>query len=179
MEREKSEVNCKEASEQNLTKLTLDSFDLLCTIGTGAFSRVRLVRSKECHHDKPMALKILKKSSILKASQLKHLYDEKQVMEMQDHVFITKMIRTFQDQRYVFFLMEYACGGELFTRMKKMVTVPTSHAKFYVSEIILALEYLHSKNIVYRDLKPENILLDRAGHTKLADFGFSKILTDK
>jgi serine/threonine protein kinase len=179
MEREKIEINFKEQAEFLPEKCTLDSFDILSTIGTGAFSRVRLVRSKECAYSKPMALKILKKTLILKQKQIKHLYCEKEVMELLDHAFITKLITTFQDQRYVCFLMEYACGGELFTRMKKMGTLPPSHAQFYIAEIMLALEYLHSKSIVYRDLKPENIMIDRSGHIKLVDFGFSKVVRDK
>ena len=179
MERAKEEFDSKVQSDLTREKYTLNCFDILCTIGTGAFSRVRLVKSKECQQEKAMALKILKKTSILKMKQTKHLYDEKEVMELLDHIFITKLISTFQDGRYVYFLMEYACGGELSTRMKKMGTLPPSHAQFYISELILALEFLHVKNIVYRDLKPENILIDRTGHIKLADFGFSKVLRDK
>lgn len=179
MEREKEEVDTKVQSDLTREKYTLDCFDILCTIGTGAFSRVRLVKSKECQFEKAMALKILKKTSILKMKQIKHLHDEKEVMELLDHIFITKLISTFQDERYVYFLMDYACGGELFTRMKKMGTLPASHAQFYVCELVLALEFLHAKNIVYRDLKPENILIDRTGHIKLVDFGFSKVLRDK
>jgi serine/threonine protein kinase len=179
MELEKQEINSKEQAESVQEKFSLDTFDIICTIGTGMFSRVRLVKSKECPQGEPLALKILKKNLILKNQQVKHLYDEKEVMELLDHSFITKLIGTFQDQRFVYFLMDYACGGELFTRMKKMGTLPASHSQFYISEIMLALEYLHSKNIVYRDLKPENILIERAGHIKLADFGFSKVLRDK
>lgn len=179
MEREKLEIDSKLQSDLDRIKHNVECFDFLCTIGTGAFSRVRLVKSKECQIDKPMALKILKKHSILKMRQIDHLHCEKEVMELLDHIFITKLIGTFQDGRYVYFLLEYACGGELFTRMKKMGTLPAPHAQFYISELVVALEYLHSKHIVYRDLKPENILIDRTGHIKLADFGFSKILRDK
>lgn len=179
METEKSESTSKQFIENSSSNISINSFDILCTIGTGTFSRVRLVKLKDCPYSKPMALKVLKKNSILKMKHIKHLYDEKEVMELIDHSFITKLESTFQDDRYVYFLMEYACGGELSTRLKKLVTLPVSHAQFYVSELILALEYLHSKNIIYRDLKPENILIDRTGHIKLADFGFSKVLTDK
>lgn len=52
-------------------------------------------------------------------------------------------------------------------------------ANFYTAEIVVALDYLHSKSIVYRDLKPENLLLDREGHLKITDFGFAKKLTDR
>ena len=179
MEREKSETLSKESQDLVAVKYTLDSLDLICTIGTGNFSRVLLVSSKECTNSKPMALKVLKKFLIVKEKQVEYVYSEKNVLSLLNHSFITKLLGTFQDQRYLYFLLEYACGGELFTRMKKMGTFPVSHSQFYTAEITLALDYLHTKNIVYRDLKPENILLDRQGHIKLADFGFSKEIRDK
>ena len=82
MEPEKFEITSKRQSDINLRKVSLDEFDVLCTIGTGAFSRVRLVRSKECQLEKAMALKILKKASILKKKQLKHLQEEKKMVDL-------------------------------------------------------------------------------------------------
>ena len=75
-------------------------------------------------------------------------------------------------------LFEYMPGGELFTVLRNKTKFKTNEAKFYASEVILALEYLHKRGIVYRDLKPENILLDDKGHAKLTDFGFAKELND-
>ena len=75
-------------------------------------------------------------------------------------------------------LFEYLPGGELFTFLRNRTKFKTSEAIFYASEVILALEYLHERDIVYRDLKPENILLDNKGHVKLTDFGFAKELND-
>jgi serine/threonine protein kinase len=76
-------------------------------------------------------------------------------------------------------LLEYVVGGELFSHLRKAVRFANDVAKFYSAEIVLALEYLHSKNIVYRDLKPENILLDSSGHIKITDFGFAKVVEDR
>ena len=75
-------------------------------------------------------------------------------------------------------LFEFLPGGELFTFLRNKVKFKSSEAKFYAAEVVLALEYLHGKDIVYRDLKPENILLDEKGHVKLTDFGFAKELQD-
>lgn len=76
-------------------------------------------------------------------------------------------------------LLEFVAGGELFSYLRAAGRFPTATSTFYASEIVCALDYLHSKHIVYRDLKPENLLLDNQGHLKITDFGFSKKLTDR
>lgn len=76
-------------------------------------------------------------------------------------------------------LFEYVCGGELFSYLRNAGRFSTSTGNFYASEIVSALDYLHTRSIVYRDLKPENLLLDREGHLKITDFGFAKKLTDR
>ncbi|KAK7012588.1 protein kinase A catalytic subunit, partial [Halocaridina rubra] len=84
-----------------------------------------------------------------------------------------------RDERFLYMLFEYVCGGELFSYLRNAGKFPMTTAVFYASEIVSALEYLHSLSIVYRDLKPENLLLDRDGHLKITDFGFAKKLTDR
>lgn len=76
-------------------------------------------------------------------------------------------------------LLEYVVGGELFTHLRKAGRFTNDMTRFYASEIVLAIEYLHSKNIIYRDLKPENLLVDHQGHIKITDFGFSKKVEDR
>ena len=76
-------------------------------------------------------------------------------------------------------LFDFVCGGELFAYLRAANRFANEMAVFYASEIVMALDYLHSLNIIYRDLKPENILLDSHGHIKITDFGFSKRLEDK
>lgn len=181
MEREKLEPTEKTQNEARLDqkKFSLECFDVLGTLGSGTFSRVRLVKLKDYPSSSPMALKMLKKSVVLKLKQLDNLRNEKLIMEQLEHPFIPKLIGTFQDSRYIFMLMEFAHGGELFTRMKKQGCLPKFEAQFYAAELVLVLEYLSQKSIAFRDLKPENILLDRLGHIKLVDFGFSKVVEDK
>ena len=79
-----------------------------------------------------------------------------------------------QDEKRLYIVLEYVCGGELFSHLRKAGKFPNDVAKFYAAEIILAFEYLHSLDILYRDLKPENLLLDTAGHVRITDFGFAK-----
>ena len=83
---------------------------------------------------------------------------------------------SFQDKDHLYMLMDYFSGGELIRLIRKQVFMGDDDIRFYISEILLAVDSLHRKNIIYRDLKPENILIDASGHVKLIDFGFAKIL---
>lgn len=96
-----------------------------------------------------------------------------------EHPFIVRLHATMQDFSSVFLVMDFVEGGELFSLMRRLGKHPVLAAKFYAAEVLLALEYLHKQNVVYRDLKPENILIDREGHIKLVDFGFSKRITEQ
>ena len=86
-----------------------------------------------------------------------------------------------QDDENLYLIMEYLPGGELLNQLRRHEghEISESVAKFYLAEILLALETLQSHNIIYRDLKPQNILIDSNGHVKLTDFGFSKRMKDK
>ena len=86
---------------------------------------------------------------------------------------------TFHDNRFLYMLLDYVIGGELFSYLRAAQRFTNDIAVFYSSEIVMALDYLHSLNIIYRDLKPENILLDGGGHIRICDFGFAKRLEDK
>lgn len=76
-------------------------------------------------------------------------------------------------------LQEYVIGGELFSHLRKAGRFTNEMTRFYASEILLAIEYLHAKDMIYRDLKPENLLLDDNGHIKITDFGFAKKVDDR
>ena len=86
---------------------------------------------------------------------------------------------TDHDNRYLYMLFEYLCGGELFTYLRNAGQFVDSTCMFYAAEIVSVLDYLHARSIVYRDIKPENLLLDTEGHLKLTDFGFAKKLDDR
>ena len=166
----------------SLPSLSRSLFTIGDTLGTGTFGRVRLV---SYHHPplsaKPLhfALKMLKKSEILRLKQVEHIKAEKAILSRIVHPFIVHLFTAFQDERYLYMLMEYVIGGELFSQLRKVGRFSNDTARFYAAEIVLALQYLHLKDIVYRDLKPENLLIDREGHIKITDFGFAKIVEDR
>ncbi|CAE8637940.1 unnamed protein product, partial [Polarella glacialis] len=154
-------------------------FDLRATVGTGTFGRVRVVKIKGSSDRTPFALKILKKSEVIRLKQVEHVKAEKQILAMIEHPFIVNLLTTFQDEKRLFMLLEYVNGGELFSYLRKQGRLTNEHARFYAAEIILAVGYLHTLHIVYRDLKPENLLIDCEGHMKITDFGFAKVVEDR
>ncbi|CAG8629821.1 22175_t:CDS:2 [Dentiscutata erythropus] len=158
------------------SKFLLSDFTICRTLGTGSFGRVHLVQSK--HNNKYYAMKVLKKSEVVRLKQVEHTNNEKHILEQVQHPFLVNLWGTFQDSCNLYMVMDYVVGGELFSILRKTQRFPDHVAKFYAAEVILAFEYLHSKDIIYRDLKPENLLLDRNGHIKITDFGFAKYVPD-
>ena len=168
------------AERQRTGDYHLNDFNFISTLGTGTFGRVRLVKHRDQpEEDEPLALKCLKKSEIIRLKQIEHVKSEKSILERINHPFIVNLKGTFQSPTHVFMLLDYACGGELFTLLRREGMFANDVALFFAVEIILAFEYLHSSDIAYRDLKPENLLIDRDGHVKITDFGFAKEVTDK
>lgn len=158
---------------------TFKDFDLKATVGTGTFGRVRVVKIKGSTDRTPLALKIMKKSEVIRLKQVEHVKAEVGILAQIIHPFIVNLLNTFQDDKRLFLLLEFVNGGELFSHLRKEGRLPDADAKFYAGEIVLAFAYLHSKNIIYRDLKPENLLIDCEGHMKITDFGFAKVVEDR
>ncbi|KAJ2687377.1 cAMP-dependent protein kinase catalytic subunit [Coemansia spiralis] len=155
----------------------LDEFEVFRTVGTGSFGRVRLVRHRTTN--KYYAMKVLKKSHVVRVKQVEHVNSERRILAECDCPFIVNMLGTCQDRVNLYFFMEYVVGGELFTYLRRYQQFPSPVAKFYAAEVLLALEYMHARNIIWRDTKPENILLDNLGHVKLTDMGFAKKVVDR
>jgi len=160
-------------------KWEFKDFDLRSTVGTGTFGRARVVKVKGSEDRTPLALKILKKSEVLRLKQVEHVKSETKILAMIEHPFIVNLLTTFQDEKRLFLVLEFVNGGELFSHLRKEGRLPNDDARFYAGEITLAFQYLHDKNIIYRDLKPENLLLDCEGQIKITDFGFAKVVEDR
>eukprot|EP00003_Mantamonas_plastica_P001182 TRINITY_DN1084_c0_g2_i1.p1 TRINITY_DN1084_c0_g2~~TRINITY_DN1084_c0_g2_i1.p1 ORF type:complete len:361 (-),score=123.86 TRINITY_DN1084_c0_g2_i1:290-1372(-) len=160
-----------EEFEQMLSELKKDDLDMSTTLGTGTFGRVRLCRTA---NGDIFAMKIMQKSEIVRLKQVEHVENEREILLSIRHPFIVNLFKTFQDESNLYMLFEYVRGGELFHHLRKNRRFDVPRARYYAAEIVLAIQYLHSKNVIYRDLKPENLLLDHDGHIKITDFGFAK-----
>jgi protein kinase A len=114
--------------------------------------------------------------SVIRLKQVEHVRNERNVLSaVAGHPFITTLVTSFQDHDSLYMLLDYCPGGEVFSYLRRARRFNEATAKFYASEIVLILEFLHEKmGVAYRDLKPENILIDAEGHLKLVDFGFAK-----
>lgn len=156
---------------------TLADFKKLKVLGKGSFGKVVLVQLTS--NNKLFAMKILKKKVIIKRRQVNHTKTERMLLEKLNHPFIVKLYYAFQDEQKLYFITEFMQGGELFFHLRRNSVYKDRAVVFYMSEIILAIDYMHNNNYIYRDLKPENILIDKNGHIKLTDFGLSKIVSDE
>jgi len=149
-------------------RLKSSDFDVIKTIGRGAFGKVDLVRhtaTKQVY-----AMKLLSKSEMIKRSESAFYWEERFIMAHAATDWIVKLHFAFQDERYLYMVMDYMPGGDLVNLMSNF-DVPEKWAKFYCAEIVLAVDSIHKMGFVHRDVKPDNMLLDKHGHVRLADFG--------
>lgn len=157
-------------------RVSNQDFELLRVLGMGGYGKVFQVR-KVTHpnNGKIYAMKVLKKARIIHSiKDTDHTKTERNILESVKHPFIVDLIYAFQTRGKLYLILEYLSGGELFMYLEREGFLLEKTAKFYVAEIILAIEHLHKVGIIYRDLKPENIMLDQQGHVKLTDFGLCK-----
>lgn len=173
----------KKLETQGVKKLKLEDFEVGRTLGKGkllhnegGFGKVKVAKNKK--NGKYVALKLLKKSEIIKAQQIDHVYNENFIHSQINHPFIVSFEGLAQDSRYLYLVLELINGGELFTYLRSVESLSSDQCRFYAATVTSCFEYLHSKNIIFRDLKPENLLIGNDGYLKLTDFGFAKILNE-
>ncbi|XP_047987968.1 cAMP-dependent protein kinase catalytic subunit 1-like [Leguminivora glycinivorella] len=152
--------------------MCFEDLEQIKTLGTGAFGRVVLLKHSKSYRF--YAMKVLDKEKIVKMKQVEHSLNEKRILEAIRFPFTVSMEFSHKDNSYIYFVMPFVPGGEMFMHLRQMHKFEEPLAKFYASQVILALEYLHFCNLIYRDLKPENIMIDRTGYLKITDFGFCK-----
>lgn len=155
-------------------KMGADDFELLTMIGKGAFGEVRVCKEKTT--GQVYAMKKLKKSEMLRRGQVEHVKAERNLLAEVDSNCIVKLYCSFQDEEFLYLIMEYLPGGDMMTLLMRKDTLTEDEAQFYVAETVLAIESIHKHNYIHRDIKPDNLLLDRYGHLRLSDFGLCKPL---
>jgi len=161
--------------------LSLEDFNVGVTLGTGSFGRVRFASYKS-NPTATCAIKMLKKNEVVRMQQVEHMLAEKSILEaiskgadgLTRHPFIVNLYATFQDECFLYMVLEYVNGGEFFTHLRQLSRLENNAAKFYCASVATIFAHLHKEDIIYRDLKPENLLLDHQGFLKITDFGFAK-----
>uniref|UniRef100_A0A673GFT2 Rho-associated protein kinase 2 n=1 Tax=Sinocyclocheilus rhinocerous TaxID=307959 RepID=A0A673GFT2_9TELE len=158
----------KDVSRLRELQVKLDDFDRVKLIGRGAFGAVQLVRHKASQQ--VYAMKQLSKFEMVKRSDSAFFWEERDIMAFSKSHWIVQLCCAFQDEKYLYLVMEFMPGGDLVT-LTSNYDIPEEWARFYTAEVVLALDAIHSLGFIHRDIKPDNMLLDRNGHLKLADFG--------
>ncbi|CAK7566434.1 MAG: Serine/threonine-protein kinase [Sporothrix epigloea] len=153
------------------TKDKPENYTTVKIIGKGAFGEVKLVQKKA--DNKVYAMKSLVKTEMFRRDQLAHVRAERDILAESDSPWVVKLYTTFQDANFLYMLMEFLPGGDLMTMLIKYEIFSEDITRFYIAEIVLAIEAVHKLGFIHRDIKPDNILLDRGGHVKLTDFGLS------
>lgn len=147
-------------------------FAALQLLGKGSFGEVYLVQKLDTM--KLYAMKVLPKEKILGQNLVKYAMTERNVLSYVKHPFIVGLNFAFQTAEKLFLILDYCSGGDLGFHLQREKRFSEYRTRIYLAEIILAIEELHRRNIIFRDLKPDNVLLDAEGHAMLTDFGLSK-----
>lgn len=165
-----------ESDASTSAKVTPESFELLRVIGQGGYGKVFQVRKKDgLDAGKIYAMKVLKKAVLVRSKKdISHTQSERNILEEVKCPFIVDLMYAFQTDGKLYLILEYLSGGELFTYLDREGIFNEATARFYIAEVVLAIEHLHNLHIIYRDLKPENIMLNAQGHVVLTDFGLCK-----
>ncbi|XP_036402341.1 ribosomal protein S6 kinase alpha-2 [Megalops cyprinoides] len=172
------EIDISHHVKEGFEKADPSQFELLKVLGQGSYGKVFLVRKiKGSDKGQLYAMKVLKKATLKVRDQVRSKM-ERDILAEVNHPFIVKLHYAFQTEGKLYLILDFLRGGDLFTRLSKEVMFTEEDVKFYLAELALALDHLHSLGIIYRDLKPENILLDEEGHIKITDFGLSKEAID-
>lgn len=164
-----------EYMRQKRNPMSISHYEIIRKIGQGSFGQVFLVRHRG---DKKLyAMKKLRKEDMIYKRQVNHVWLERFVLaSVGEHPLVVKMHYSFQDEEHLYFVMEYLHGGDMMTMLIRQDYLPETWARFYIAELVVAIDALHRTGIIHRDIKPDNILFRKDGHICLSDFGLSKSL---
>nr|CAH69660.1 cGMP-dependent protein kinase 13-1 [Paramecium tetraurelia] len=163
--------------KKDYSNLTLDKLICIKKLGQGQFGNVYLVRTSQ--EDKMYALKCISKAQIVEQHLERHLAQEKQVLQTINFPFLMQFYKSMKDQNYIYFLIEFIKGMELFDVIREIGLLTVTDSQFYIGSLLICVEYLHKLQIIYRDIKPENIMVDEKGYLRMIDMGTAKFLNQK
>lgn len=152
-------------------KVCLNDFEKIFVLGKGSYGKVYMVKKKDT--GRTYAMKEMSAEK-MKQAEIKAPFMERLILQEIDHPFIVHLHYSFQEDGFLYMILDLLGGGELFTYIENHAPLPEETGKYYAAEVATALGYLHSRNIIYRDLKPENVVFDQDGHACLTDFGLAK-----
>jgi len=153
-------------------KVTIEHFKTVKIIGRGAFGEVRVVRKRD--DNEVYAMKTMLKKEMIDKNQVAHIKAERDLLSAADNPWLVKLLYSFQDNEYLYLVMEYCGGGDLMTILMREDILTESQTRFYMAELASAINSVHELKFVHRDLKPDNVLIANSGHIKLSDFGLAK-----
>ena len=175
------ETNLKEYLKNRLylqdDKIELSDLVFYKSLGKGSYGNVSLVKAEKNSYF--YAIKNISNKQILYSKLAKNIELERGILLQIDHPFIVKLVKSLKDEKYIYYLMDYIKGKELYDVIRDIGILSKSQAQFYIASIILAVKYLHERYFVFRDIKPENIMVLSNGFIKIIDFGAAKKLKDK
>lgn len=165
----------KSKSSSSMREQVVKNYKLVKTIGKGNFARVMLARHMPTNSE--VAIKIIDKTQ-LNPNSLEKLFREVSIMKLLNHPSIVKLYEVIETEKTLYLVMEYVSNGEVFEFLVKNGRMKENVARQKFRQIVSAVQYLHSKNIIHRDLKAENLLLDSNLDVKIVDFGFSNMFVE-
>ncbi|GMH19702.1 hypothetical protein Nepgr_021543 [Nepenthes gracilis] len=154
-------------------RTSIQDFEIIKPISRGAFGRVFLARKRATGD--LFAIKVLKKADMICKNAVERILAERNILITTRNPFVVRFFYSFTCKENLYLVMEYLNGGDLYSLLRNLGCLDEDMARVYIAEVVLALEYLHSLNVVHRDLKPDNLLISPDGHIKLTDFGLSKV----
>ncbi|KAA8533840.1 hypothetical protein F0562_031357 [Nyssa sinensis] len=154
-------------------RTSIEDFEIIKPISRGAFGRVFLARKRATGD--LFAIKVLKKDDMIRKNAVESILAERNILISVRNPFVVRFFYSFTCRENLYLVMEYLNGGDLYSLLRNLGCFDEDMARVYIAELVLALEYLHSLNVIHRDLKPDNLLIGPDGHIKLTDFGLSKV----